>query len=112
MPPLDMPPFPEPGLAPGTAALAAHPSARLYVTVWAVLLVLTGATVGVTYLDMKHFALFTALLVASTKAGLVALYFMHLRFEARIYSVLLSVALVTLAVFLALTFADIGFRYP
>lgn len=88
-----------------------HASDRLYVMVWGGLLFLTVVTVGVTYLDLKKFAVFTAMLIATTKAGLVAMYFMHLRYESRVYSILLMVALGALAVFLALTFADIGFRF-
>jgi cytochrome c oxidase subunit 4 len=86
-------------------------SDHLYMTVWGTLVALTMVTVGVSYLDMKKFAVFTAMLIATTKAGLVAMYFMHLRYESRVYSVLLMVALSALAVFLALTFADIGFRF-
>ena len=86
-------------------------SERLYVTIWLALLALTAVTVGVTYLDLKKFAVFTAMLIATTKAGLVAMYFMHLRFESRVYSILFLVAVSALAVFLALTFADVGFRF-
>ncbi|MBM4398358.1 MAG: cytochrome C oxidase subunit IV family protein, partial [Deltaproteobacteria bacterium] len=50
---------------------------RLYVVVWAVLLVLTGVTVGVAMLDMKKFAVLAAMVIAGTKATLVLLYFMH-----------------------------------
>lgn len=88
-----------------------HPSDRLYLTVWLSLLMFTAITVGVTYLDMKKLAVFTAMLIATAKAGLVAMYFMHLRFESRAYSMLLMVAVSALAVFLALTFADVGIRF-
>ena len=88
-----------------------HATDRTYVVIWAGLVTLTCVTVGVTYLDMKDLAVFTALLIATTKAGLVAMYFMHLRFESLIYWILLAVAMSALAVFLALTFADIGFRF-
>jgi cytochrome c oxidase subunit 4 len=88
------------------------PGDRLYVTVWASLVFLTLVTVGVTYLDMKKFAVFTAMAIATTKCGLVATYFMHLRYESRLYTILLMVALATLAVFMALTFSDLLYRDP
>ncbi len=90
---------------------AAHPSDRVYVAVFGALVALTGVTVGVSYLDMKRLAMFAALLVATTKAGLVAAYFMHLRFEPKTYTWVLAIAVLSIVVFLGLTFADVGPRY-
>lgn len=84
---------------------------RLYVLVWAALMLLTAVTVGVSYLDLKKFATFAAVLIATVKGGLVLLYFMHLRFEARIYTVFVLVALVIFGVFLALTWTDVEYRF-
>ena len=83
----------------------------LYVKVWAALLLLTAITVGITHLDMKAFAVVTALIIASVKASLVLLYFMHLRFESRLLAVVMAVALGTFTIFLALTFADVHYRF-
>lgn len=88
-----------------------HLTPRGYVAIWALLVVLTGITVGVTYLDMKKFAIFTALLIASFKASLVLLYFMHLRQESRILTFILLVGLATLAIFTGLTFSDVAYRF-
>ena len=88
-----------------------HPTQRLYVTIWLVLMSLTVITVGVTYLDLKKFALYTALLVATTKAALVSMYFMHLRFESKIFAIFLLVGLGSFGVFLALTFSDVLYRF-
>ena len=82
----------------------------LYVAVWAGLIVLTGVTLGVSYLDLQNVGIQTALLIATVKASLVLLYFMHLRYEGRMYFVMLLIVLVTYVVFLALTFSDYGFR--
>jgi cytochrome c oxidase subunit 4 len=82
----------------------------LYVKVWATLLVLTVLTVGVSYLDMKHVTVFTALIIATVKATLVLLYFMHLRFEKPLYLYMVLAVIVTYAIFVALTFADYWFR--
>lgn len=55
-----------------------------YFLIWGVLLVLTLAEVGYAFLDLPKFWLALGLIVmAMWKALLVALYFMHLRFEPR-----------------------------
>ena len=82
----------------------------MYVRVWAILVVLTGVTVGVSYVDMKHVTVLTATLIATVKATLVILYFMHVRFEERIYSFMILVVLGTYAVFIGLTFVDYWYR--
>ncbi len=81
-----------------------------YVLIWAVLVVLTGVTVGVTWLDLEKWSIFTALLVATVKASLVALFFMHLKYERKIISLIVLVTLATCGVFLILTFTDYPFR--
>ncbi len=92
-----------------TAAQCIVPS-RVYVMVWAALVALTGITLGVSYLDLENVGIQTALLIATTKASLVLLYFMHLRYERRLYFRMLFVVLMTYAIFLGLTFSDYGFR--
>ena len=89
-----------------------HPlvSIRLYVAVWAVLIILTGITVGVSFLDMQRFTVFTAMLIATVKASLVVLYFMHIRFVKPIYSFMILFIVATYAVFVILTFSDYSFR--
>ena len=82
----------------------------LYVKVWAALLVFTGITVGVSYVDMKHVTVMTALLIATVKATLVILYFMNIRYEKAIYIYMILVILITYAIFVGLTFADYLYR--
>jgi cytochrome c oxidase subunit 4 len=66
--------------------LAAHPGPRQYVSVAVVLAIATALEVGLYYLDLPH-ALFATLLLffAVVKFSLVALWFMHLRFDSRIF---------------------------
>jgi cytochrome c oxidase subunit 4 len=73
---------------------------RIYISVFAALMVLTVVTVAVSYLHLPIAAAVTvALVVASVKGMLVACYFMHLISERRfIYLVLL----VTVIFFIAL----------
>ena len=52
---------------------------RIYWVIFSSLLLLTGVTVGISYIHLPFtYAVILALVVASTKASLVALYFMHL----------------------------------
>jgi len=82
----------------------------LYLAVWAALICLTGVTLGVSYLDLAGVGFQTALLIATLKASLVLLYFMHLRYEARMYFTMVLIILITYAVFIGLTFSDYAFR--
>ncbi len=79
---------------------------RTYVMVTVGLLVLTAITVGISYMDFGVFNLLVAMAVAVAKAALVALYFMHLKYDNKIYLVVFLVALVTLGVLIFLTLAD------
>lgn len=58
-----------------------HPN---YLAVWGALFVLTIVEVTAVYLRLpRHLLVLALLLLAAWKALLVALYFMHLRFEPR-----------------------------
>jgi cytochrome c oxidase subunit 4 len=83
---------------------------RVYVSVWAALVILTGITVGACYADLGHMAVFTAVLIATVKSCLVLLYFMHIRFEKPIFAVMVLAALVIYGIFIILTFADYYYR--
>jgi len=57
---------------------------RLYLGVFAALLVLTGVTVAVAFVDLGHgFNIALALVIATLKASLVGLFFMHLKWERK-----------------------------
>ena len=66
-------------------------SVKTYFTIFGALMVLTVITVGVSYVHLPlAMAVLVALVVASIKGSLVALYFMHLLHERKvIYWVLL-----------------------
>lgn len=79
---------------------------RVLVAVWAALLVLTAVTVGVTYVDLGPFNLWLALGIATCKAALVALYFMHLRYDHPFNAVVFVGALFFVMLFIALALLD------
>jgi cytochrome c oxidase subunit 4 len=57
---------------------------RTYLAVYGALLALTVVTVLVSYAELGIMNVVVALLIASLKAALVALFFMHLRGESRL----------------------------
>ncbi len=84
--------------------------ARVFLSVWVGLVLLTVITVSASYLDMKKFTVFTVMLIATVKASLVLLYFMHIRFENKIFMIMILVVLAVFSVFVALTFSDYPYR--
>ena len=59
----------------------AHPR---YILIWVILLVLTLAEVGYAFMDLPKIWLATGLIIMAVwKALLVALYYMHLRYEPK-----------------------------
>jgi len=74
--------------------------------VFAALMVLTGATLAATWVDLGGWNLWIALGIATIKAALVALYFMHLRYDHPFNALIFVVALAFLALFLSLTLLD------
>jgi cytochrome c oxidase subunit 4 len=64
---------------------------RTYLMVFVSLLVLTMVTVAVSYLHLEvHEAVAVALLIASIKASLVALFFMHLISERQVILLIMA----------------------
>ena len=85
---------------------------RVYITVFAALLVLTIVTVAVSRYHLPvHEAVTIALIVATVKGSLVACYFMHLISEQKlIYAVLaLTVAFFVVLLFLPVLTVHDGF---
>jgi cytochrome c oxidase subunit 4 len=68
----------------GDARVAHVSHRRTYLQIFVWLAVLTAIEVGVVYMSIPRFALITLLCaLAVVKAGLVAMYFMHLKFETK-----------------------------
>ena len=85
-------------------------SAKLYVVIFGLLLVLTAITVAVAQVDLGAANTIVAVVVASVKAALVLLYFMHLRGSEYLTWVFAGAAMIMLAIFFVLTFGDYGTR--
>jgi len=74
------------------------------------LLGLTAITVGVAHIDLGKFNFFIAMLVATVKAFLVAMFFMGLKYDRRENGVIFVTSLLFLAIFIVLTSTDLFFR--
>lgn len=75
------------------------PESDYYLSVYVSLVILTGLTVASFYIGLgRLFAITLALAIASVKAALIGLYFMHLRHESRLIHgiVLIGIAAVVL----------------
>lgn len=92
-------------------AVVAHVSSwKLYVGILGVLLLLTLATVGVYQIHLGAANLAIAVLIATMKASLVVLYFMHLKYDTRFNALVFIGALLFMGLFLAYTLADTEYR--
>lgn len=89
--------------------------AKTYIAVGVALLLLTAVTVGVSFIHLVGWNAIAAVGIASVKALLVALIFMHLLYDKKIFLIIFSTAILFLGIFLALTMFDIlsrGEIYP
>jgi cytochrome c oxidase subunit 4 len=74
--------------------------------VFAALLALTYLTVAATWYDLGQLNFWAAIGIATVKAALVALYFMHLRYDHPFNAVVLLAALLFLFIFVSLALLD------
>jgi cytochrome c oxidase subunit 4 len=86
-----------------------HPFST-YLLIWLGLLVLTGVTVTVAGLNLGQLSVLGAIVIAAVKSTLVILFFMQIKYEDRVFKIMLGVAVATLTVIMVLTFADVSLR--
>jgi len=79
---------------------------KTYLYVGISLLLLTGLTVGASFIDFGPFNVTIALLIASVKALLVALFFMHLFWDNKIYLIVFAASLLFFTIFLTFSMFD------
>ncbi len=83
-------------------------SKKLYFVIFGALMVLTILTVWVANIDLGSEKLNTAvaLAIAVTKAVLVVLYFMHVRYSSRLTWIVVAGGFLWLAIMVGLTMSD------
>ncbi len=82
----------------------------IYVVTWFALLILTAITVTAAGFDFGKMSVTVAMAIATVKASIVLAWFMHLKYEGKLFHVMVWLTLVTLAIFIGLTFTDVLFR--
>lgn len=85
-------------------------SYKSLLTVLAILIGLTWATVAVTQVELGALTVTGALLIASVKAFLVLYYFMHLKYEDNFLKAIVALVFIIFAAVIVITFVDYAYR--
>ncbi|OLC91337.1 MAG: oxidase [Acidobacteria bacterium] len=85
---------------------------KVYLVIFVLLMVGTGTTVWAAFQNFGPFNIVIALGIATIKATLVVLYFMHARYSPRRTQLVIVCSVFWLAIMLALTLADYQTRQP
>ncbi len=79
---------------------------RVYLLVFFSLMILTATTVSVSFVDLGLFNNVVALGIATLKAALVILFFMHVRYSSRLTALVIVSGVFWLAIMVSLTLVD------
>ncbi|MGA2115451.1 MAG: cytochrome C oxidase subunit IV family protein [Bryobacteraceae bacterium] len=85
-------------------------SVKTYAVIWISLLILTGVTTAVAFVDLGPFSVVVALTIAVVKMMLVALFFMHLRHSGKLTQFAMAATVLWLGIMVAFTLADVATR--
>jgi cytochrome c oxidase subunit 4 len=83
---------------------------RVYVTIFAALMVLTAVTTWVAFIDLGPLNVVIMLAIAGVKASLVVLWFMHARYESVLTRVTILAAVFWLLVLIVISASDVFLR--
>lgn len=83
---------------------------RTYVLIFTALMVLTVVTVAVSFVDLGDWSVVVALAIACTKAVLVILFFMHVKYSSRLTWAVVVAGFFWFGILIALTMNDYLFR--
>jgi cytochrome c oxidase subunit IV len=79
---------------------------RVYYTIFGILMLCTYLTVQIAFFDLGALNTIAALVIASLKAVLVVLFFMHVRYSTRLTWVIILGSVFWLSILLTLTLTD------
>src|SRR5689334_3665417 len=79
---------------------------KIYYGIFGILLLLTGVTVAVAYVDLGRMNTVVALAIACFKAMIVVLFFMHVKYSTRLIKLTVIAGLYWLGILFALTMSD------
>jgi cytochrome c oxidase subunit IV len=87
--------------------MSGHVAPRsMYITVFLALMVGTVLTVAVTYVHLGAFNLAVAMAIAVTKAMLVILFFMHLKYSPKLIKVTFGASIFFFLIMIIITLSD------
>jgi cytochrome c oxidase subunit 4 len=94
-------------------------SPGIYLTIILTLMGLTGLTIVAAFVDLGKFNIVVALVIATAKATLVVLFFMHAKYTPRRTQMVIIAGIFWLAILLLMTMSDYisrvdyrGVRFP
>lgn len=87
-----------------------HGSVAIYTRTLVALLILTALTVGAAYINLGSGNIVIALSIATVKAILVALFFMHLKWEKPMDSLIAMAGFIFLGIFIGFCLLDFDSR--
>ena len=83
---------------------------RVYYGVFAALMVLTGVTTWIAYVDLGRFNIYVAMTIAVIKASLVVLFFMHVRYSSKLTKTIVASGVFWLMIMFLMTMSDLATR--
>jgi cytochrome c oxidase subunit 4 len=83
---------------------------RTYVLIWLILIVATGTTLGVAYIDLGPWNIVVALAIAFTKMSLVVLFFMHVKQQTNLTKIFVVAGFLFLGILIFMAMTDYGTR--
>jgi len=83
---------------------------KTYLIVLLTLIVLTFISIAVTSIELGTLTVTTALLLATIKTALVLYYFMHLKFDQKIYLIMVLGVIAIFVLVIIITFIDYLYR--
>lgn len=81
-------------------------SRKTYALTWLTLLALTLITTLIGFLNLGPFSMVLAVTIAAMKAALIAAFFMHALFEAKLVRVVIAAGVVWFLIMVSLTLGD------
>jgi cytochrome c oxidase subunit IV len=83
---------------------------KTHILVLLTLVVLTTLSVSITAIELGPLTVTAALVFATLKAIIVLIYFMHLKFDNAIYTIMLAFVMFSIISIIVITFLDYLFR--
>ncbi len=83
---------------------------KTQITVLIVLIMLTAISVAVTQLEFGNMNTLVAMLLAGTKSFIVLAWFMHLKYEKKMFPIMVTSVVILFLLVLFVTFFDYSYR--